>query len=535
MTALDLRRKIGQLMVFGFKGITASDEIKDLIRDYHVGGIILFGRNIGTPKEILELTTELQQEAKNSGHELPLLICTDQENGVVRRLGDGTTVFPGAMLLGATKNPDYAYHIGVATGKELKALGINWNLAPVLDVNNNPLNPVIGVRSYGESANHVSDFGKAAMKGLQDAGIITTLKHFPGHGDTELDSHLDLPVIAHDMKRLQEIELKPFVECINEGADTVMSAHVYFPTIEKNPGVPATLSRAVITGLLREQLSFDGVVTTDCLEMNAISKTIGTAQGAVQAIKAGVDLIMISHLHNLQKDAFEEIVKAVESGEIEEKLIDEALARVTKLKQKYLSWSETGIMRSNDGVPKVVGSKEHQQQALEVFRQGITIVKNNEGILPLSKAPNHRVFVIYPENSAIKLVEDLRYSYYALGELIKEIHPAADTLLTPNPVSDEQIFEIIEQAADYDTVVVGTLTALPGSQQVKLIEGLYNKGKKIVVIAMRSPYDLRFLPDIQGYIATYEFTYPALQMAVKALYGEEEVKGELPVTIIDQT
>lgn len=173
-----LRKKVGQLMVVGFKGITASDDIKELIREHHVGGIILFGRNIGSPQEILSLTQELQQVAKDAGHEQPLLICIDQENGVVRRLGEGTTIFPGAMLLGATGEPENAYQVGVATGKELKALGINWNLAPVMDVNNNPENPVIGVRSFGEAADMVSEFGRMAMKGMQEAGIITTLKHF---------------------------------------------------------------------------------------------------------------------------------------------------------------------------------------------------------------------------------------------------------------------------------------------------------------------------------------------------------------------
>ncbi|MEI2401057.1 glycoside hydrolase family 3 N-terminal domain-containing protein, partial [Paenibacillus phytohabitans] len=224
MKNTDLRKKVGQLMVVGFKGIKASDEIKELICEHHVGGIILFARNIGTPQEILSLTNELQQVAKDAGHEHPLLICIDQENGVVRRLGEGTTIFPGAMLLGATGEPEHAYQVGVATGKELKALGINWNLAPVMDVNNNPANPVIGVRSFGESADKVSEFGRMAMKGMQEAGIITTLKHFPGHGDTNVDSHLDLPVISHNINRLEQIELRPFIDSIKAGADTIMSA-----------------------------------------------------------------------------------------------------------------------------------------------------------------------------------------------------------------------------------------------------------------------------------------------------------------------
>nr|WP_309098208.1 beta-N-acetylhexosaminidase [Fredinandcohnia onubensis] len=523
MNQAELRRKIGQLMVVGFKGITASEEIKELIREHHVGGIILFGRNIGTPEEILSLTTELQQVAKDAGHEHPLLICIDQENGVVRRLGEGTTIFPGAMLLGATGNPDNAYEVGVATGKELKALGINWNLAPVMDVNNNPENPVIGVRSFGESADKVSEFGRMAMKGMQEAGVITTLKHFPGHGDTNVDSHLDLPVISHNIERLEQIELKPFVDSIAAGADTVMSAHVYFPAIADTPGVPATLSRKVITGLLREKLGFDGVVTTDCMEMNAIANTIGTAKGGVEAIKAGVDLIMVSHLHHLQKETIDAIVTAVESGEIDEAQIEAAVARVTRLKVKYCNWDEIG----SDEVPSFVGGKEHQQLAHDIYKQGITIVKNN-GILPLK---NKRVLVVYSENKYTMQVEDRRYSSMYLGETIKEIDDTAEIVQLSNPATDEEIQRVAAKAQQFEAIIVGTLTVQEGDAQTKLVKALTDTGVPVIVIATRSPYDLAYLPEIQAYLCTYEFPYPALNMAAKAIYGREQVTGKLPVTI----
>jgi beta-N-acetylhexosaminidase len=534
MKELSLREKIGQLMVFGFKANSAaeaSEEIKELIRDHHVGGIIFFGRNIGKPEEVLNLTTVLQQKAKDSGQDHPLLICIDQENGVVRRLGEGSTVFPGAMLLGATHEPKHAYAMGLATGKELKAQGINWNLAPTVDVNNNPLNPVIGVRSYGETAELVSAFGKAAMKGMQDAGVVTTLKHFPGHGDTDLDSHLELPTITHDMERLEAVELAPFKECIAEGADTVMSAHVYFPAIEKREGVPATLSKNVLTGLLREKLGFQGVITTDCMEMKAIADTIGTARGAVEAIKAGVDLVMISHLHNLQKDAIEAVVQAVESGEIEEGMIDAAYQRVHRLKEKYLTWDDIPLGQERIELPAVIGCKEHQQQAEEVFRQGVTIVKNEGNILPLSADKDHRVLVVYPTNSYLTMVEDERYSSNALGYVIQEVHPSAMTEVLSSPPSEQEIAQIVQKAESFDTVIVGTLSASQSNKQLDLIQKLKGTGKSIVVIAMRSPYDLAYIPGVPAYIATYEFTTPALRMAAKALYGRETVHGKLPVTI----
>ncbi|WP_010677290.1 beta-N-acetylhexosaminidase [Bacillus timonensis] len=523
MNQKELRKKVGQLMVVGFNGIVASDEIKELIREHHVGGIILFARNIGTPQDVLSLTRELQQVAKDAGHEHPLLICIDQENGVVRRLGEGTTIFPGAMLLGATGDSNHAYQVGVATGKELKALGINWNLAPVMDVNNNPENPVIGVRSFGESAEKVSEFGRMAMKGMQESGVITTLKHFPGHGDTNVDSHLDLPVISHELERLEQIELKPFVDSIKAGADTVMSAHVYFPAIEDNPGVPATLSRKVMTGLLREKLGFDGVVTTDCMEMNAIANTIGTAKGGVEAIKAGVDLVMVSHHHHLQTQTMDAIVAAVESGDIDQAQIDGAVARVTRLKEKYCSWNEIGSAK----VPSFVGGEEHQKLANDIYKQGITIVKNN-GVLPLK---DKRVLVVYSENKVTMGAEDRRYSSMFLGESIKEIDKKAEVVELSNPATEKEIQEVAVKAQQFDAVIVGTLTVKKGDSQTKLVEALGHTGVPIVVIAMRSPYDVAFLPEVQAYICTYEFPYPALKMVANAIYGLEQVTGELPVTI----
>lgn len=532
MGLTEIQKKVGQLMVVGFKQgeKQVSPEIKQLIREHHVGGVILFTRNIGTPEETLALTTELQLEAKKAGHEHPLLICIDQENGLVRRLGEGTTIFPGSKLLGATKNPENAYEVGVATGKELKHLGINWNLAPVLDVNNNPLNPVIGVRSFGESAEKVSAFGQEAMRGMQDAGIITTLKHFPGHGDTNVDSHLDLPTISHSMERLEKIELKPFAECIKQGADTVMSAHVYFPAIETSENVPATLSKKVITGLLREKLEFDGVVTTDCMEMKAISDTIGTARGGVEAIKAGVDLVMVSHTFASQVDTMNEILNAIDSGEIEESTIDEAYKRVCKLKDKYLKWDDIQLNGELIVSPEV-GSKQHEDIALDIYRQGVTIVKNEKNILPLPKNSDHRILVVYPENNANTQVEDKKYLRYALGETIQDIQPSADVIKLSNPPMDDEIQDVVQKAQEYQTVIVGTITATHENNQVKLVEKLHENGTQVVVIATRSPYDLSYFPSIPAYMCTYEFTYPALKTAAEAIFGEKTVSGTLPVTL----
>lgn len=526
MVALNLRQKIGQLMIVGFNGITVTPEIKQLIEEYRVGGIILFGRNIGTKEEVLALTTELQKIAKNAGYSHPLLICIDQENGVVRRLGDGATIFPGSMLLGATRDSKNAYEVGYMTGLELKALGINWNLAPVLDVNNNPLNPVIGVRSFGESADLVKKFGYQAMKGLQDAGVISCLKHFPGHGDTNVDSHLDLPIIKHSMERLKDIELKPFSYAIENGAETIMSAHVYFPAIENCEGVPATLSKKVITNLLREQLGFSGVVTTDCLEMNAISKGVGTERGAVLAIGAGVDLLMVSHTFPLQINTILEVEKAILANELSESRIDESLERVTLLKEKYLSWSNLENLKEQIDV---VGHVDHKQKTLEIYRKGVTIVEDQANRIPIDA--NKRVLVVFPENGKTMMVEDKRYAELPLHQVVRSVNPNAQIKILSNPPTEEDLHHITTIAKEFDYIIIGTLSARDGDTQVKLVKSLVANQHKVIVVAVRSPYDYMFFPEVQTYLCTYEFTQPALEVAFKAIYGQEHITGVLPITI----
>ena len=427
---MDLQKKVGRLLIAGFKGITMSEEIKHLIHTYHIGGIILFGRNIGTPEEILALTNSLQAEAKKAGYETPLLICIDQENGVVRRLGEGTTIIPGAMLLGATHDPSNARIAGNMCGKELKALGINWNLAPVVDINNNPKNPVIGVRSFGENTADVAEMTKQSMQGMQEAGVMTTLKHFPGHGDTSVDSHLDLPVIDHDLDRLHAVELVPFKECIAAGADAIMSAHVYFPGLEKKPNVPATLSHSVITGLLREELGFEGVITTDCMEMDAIAKRIGTVEGCVQAVEAGVDFVMVSHLHDLQVQAILRLAEAVESGRISEQRIDESIERIEKLARKYTSWEE---IETNQSVAEFVGSMKHHEEMKEIYMQGITEVKG-PGI-PIKT--DDRILLIHPKNEYAMMVEDKRYATLTMAEQLKKVHGSVTSMEIDKEVPDD--------------------------------------------------------------------------------------------------
>lgn len=526
---LILREKIGQLMMFGFDGITPSREIRKLIEEYHVGSIILFARNIGSTTDVSELTTKLQTIAKKANHKLPLLISTDQENGIVRRLGIDTTTFPGNMLLGATQDTNNTYMVAKATAEELRALGINMNLAPVIDINNNSNNPVIGVRSFGEVAIDVANHGISSIKGYLDAKVIPTVKHFPGHGDTDIDSHLALPTIQHSLERLENLELIPFKKTIEAGVEVVMVAHVYFPGIEDDLNLPATISKKVVTELLRGKLGYQRVVVTDCLEMKAIAEGIGTVEAALRALQAGADLIMISHSYDLQKKAIDRIVDAVSTGELSENTIDNAVQRIVTLKRRYLDWSS--LLVQNIESLKQVGSEEHRDLAMGTYRKGVTLIKN-DGLLPLN-SNNKRILVIYPENKIYTLVEE-KISIddklkSAIKNLNKELH--IHTYQIINHPEESEIKRLIELSLNYDIVVFATINLKQKVKHVNLINELVELKRKVIVISLRTPYDYALIPDVNAFIVTYEHSLPAISIAFEIIFGIINAKGKLPVSI----
>lgn len=329
---MDLRDKLGQMLLGGFDGTKMTTEAMKLIAAYRTGGIIYFSRNVSSPGQLADLTRELQEAAAANGVP-PLWISIDQEGGMVARITEGVTLMPGQMAIAAAGSAQEAYRAAYISGSELRRIGINLNYAPVLDVNNNPLNPVIGVRSFGESPEAAAEFGAAAVRGYQDAGVAATAKHFPGHGDTDVDSHLDLPTVPHDRARMDKVELVPFKRAFAEGVDAVMSAHIYFPALEKEK-LPVTLSPAVLTGLLREELGFEGIITTDCMEMNAIAEHYGVAEASVLAVLAGADQILVSHRSDRQGAALAALEAAVHEGRIDEARIDDSVRRLLRMKWK---------------------------------------------------------------------------------------------------------------------------------------------------------------------------------------------------------
>ena len=330
----DSLRRIGQRIMVGFEGLEPSADVKRLIADFGVGSVILFARNVDAPEQVAELVRELQGIARDAGHELPLLVAVDQEGGRVQRLRGPWTVWPPLRAVGRTGSEDLAREMGRAIALELVACGIRCNFAPVVDVDTNPRNPVIGDRSFGEDPDLVGRLGRAMIEGLQEKGVAASAKHFPGHGDTDVDSHLDLPAVEHSMSRLEDVELRPFRQAIAAGVATIMTAHVLVRELDAE--LPATLSPRVIDALLRRQLNYQGVVVSDDLEMQAVSRGWGVGAAAVLAAKAGCDLLPVCAHPDLQVEAIENLVRAAEGDQIAWAVMEDADARLRRLKERFL-------------------------------------------------------------------------------------------------------------------------------------------------------------------------------------------------------
>jgi len=349
---MTLKEKIGQLFIVGFEGYEPSKAVETLIQQHRIGGIALFGRNIRDPVQLLSLTSALQALSP----ELPLFMAIDQEGGRVSRLKAPFTEFPSPSRLGQAGSVELAHAFGKAVAKELNAVGINVNFAPILDLDTNPQNPVIGERAFGSRPDLAARLGVAFFKGLEAQGVVAVGKHFPGHGETSADSHQVLPVVPHGWSRLEEVELHPFSEAVKAGIPALMTAHVLYPALD--PDHPATLSRAILTDLLRGGLGFDGLLVSDDLEMGAIASRYSTAEAAVRFIEAGGDLLLICHRYERQLEAMEALTRAVEAGRIQEERVEGSLRRVIRAKERYLLPSPPP---SPEKITEVVGCEEHQK------------------------------------------------------------------------------------------------------------------------------------------------------------------------------
>ncbi len=561
---LTLEQKVGQLFMVGFDGPSPTEFAREAIEKWGVGGIILFARNYRDPRQLAALNAEMQELAAKSEAcaGIPLFICTDQEGGAVVRLTGAATVLPGNMALGATGDAGLAYEAGRVTAAELSATGVNMDLAPVLDVNNNADNPIIGVRSFGEDPALVARLGVAFARGLQDGGVLATGKHFPGHGDTAVDSHLALPAVMHERRRLEEVELRPFREAVAAGIGAVMSAHITFPAIDPVAGRPATLSPPVLTGLLREKMGFGGLIVTDSMEMKAIADNFGAGPAAVMALEAGADCVLISHTPEVQRRSIEAAIEAVRSGRLSLRRVDESVKRVLAAKERFAGGQEglgDGHGRPRGEGPAAVGSPEHRAVARAIARRSVTIVQNRGGVLPIAAGavtPAHPGLVVEFHSGALSIAEDRIIQAGSLAEALARAMGQQRSLrgvALPMDPEDADIAQVARLAEDAAWIVVATQKADAFRGQAALVRRLAAGvtagvtgsagvsgaagtpagavGAPLVVVALRTPYDLRAFPEIPAFVAAYSFREDSLEAAADAILGLAGTTGKLPVSI----
>jgi beta-N-acetylhexosaminidase len=474
---MSLREKVGQLFVPTFPD---ADSAKAMIKRYHVGGLIYFPGNMRSPRQTAALSNSLQESSK-----IPLLLGVDEEQGLVSR-APFTTRFPGNMALGATGRPEDARAAAQVTGAELRAVGINQNYAPVADVNVNPANPVIGIRSFGADLALVSRMLSAAIAGYQAAGVVATAKHFPGHGDTDTDSHTGLPVIKHSRATWERLDAPPFKAAVSAGADAIMSAHIVVPGLDRS-GDPATLSRTVLTGLLRDSLGFKGVIVTDSLQMEGTRVSYGQGTTAVRAVNAGADQLLMPPDLPVAYDA---VLRAARSGQISRQRLDEAVTRILRLKKQrgLFRDAQADVARADAAVGTATGKATAQR----VAEHAITLVRNDDGLLPLK---NKTVYVQGSESAT--LASALRRQ----GVQIAGSPGAADVnVLT--------------------TVNAGALT----TSQVRAL-----RPKPVVVTALGRPYDLDRAQQAAATLATYSSDSTAIRALATVLTGSVKPTGKLPV------
>lgn len=520
---LTLEEKVGQLLWFGLPGTEITPEGRELLESGAVGGFILFGRQGSDPAVLRRLTAGLQAAATARERATPgLLIALDLEGGIVQRLEPPFTSWPGAMALGATGSEEYAEAVGRAMAAELLAIGVNMNLAPVADVNNNPANPVIGTRSFGEDPERVARLAAAQIRGLQSGGVSAVAKHFPGHGDTAEDSHLALPSVPHSRERLERVELVPFRAAVEAGVDAIMTAHVTFPAVA-GEGRPATLSPEVITGLLKEEMGFRGVVITDAMDtMRAITDHYGLEQALVMALQAGADMLLVTESFGSQKTIHGALVRAVQEGQVPMSRIDDAVRRVLALKARRgllppLPGEEPPDPDPAAPGPESIGAPAHVELARRIGAEALTLVRDEH--LPLSLTPDQQLLVLAPPGAS------------ALGESIRAEHPNVREVALPGNPPAELLAAARQAAAAADAIVYAVRDGHQSPAHRALMAELVAAGKPVVVIGLGMPYELTAVPEIGTYIAAYGAGEPNLRGIGPLLFGRAAPQGRLPVSI----
>ncbi len=537
LASLTLREKIGQLMMpwvggdYAAVGSAEFEEVRKWVQEDRVGGLVL---SIGLPLSYAAKLNELQVRAR-----VPLLIASDMENGPGMRLGNiyalpsllpqgGGTVFPPVMALGAAGSDDLAFKLGQVLGTEARAIGVHMVFGPVLDVNSNPLNPIINTRSFGESPALVSRLAKAYIRGARSKGLMSTGKHFPGHGDTDVDSHLDLPTIRADRAYLDSVDLPPFRAAIGEGIDAIMTAHIAVVGVEGANAGPATLSHGFMTGILRDEMHFGGVLFTDAMTMGGVAKRYGATEPLIMALEAGADVLLMPRSI---PDAIETVMTAVKSGRLTESRIDASVRRI--LTAKARAGLRQGRLVDLNAVDRIVDIPEHTSIAEDVAARSITLAQDKMNIVPLVLDSTKRILSItYAEASDL-------VAGRAFNSVIAERLPAAITIRVDGRTSDAEYAALGAQADSAALLIVsayvsprefsGTVGTQPAFS--RFLEKMALSGKPIIVLSFGSPYLLSAFPSVSSYLLAWGGSPISQRAAALALLGEREINGRLPISL----
>lgn len=522
---MSLEEKAAQLIMVRVYGRYQNPRSENMqrylreVRDLGVGGVIVFDSDL---ESIPSLLNNLQKSA-----DIPLIVAADLERGLAFRVRRGVVSLPYAMAVGATGSEEWAQFTGEVTAREARAVGIHWAFAPVADVNNNPANPVINIRSYGEDPNLVSRLARAYIRGAHSGGLLTTVKHFPGHGDTAVDSHLELPVVTADRARLESLELVPFRQAIEAGVDAVMLAHIAVPALDPS-GDPATLSPILSQELLRDSLGFEGLVVTDALEMGGLRK-FWAGEAVVRAVQAGADIVL---LPPDTATAIQSLVRAVEERTLSEDRLDRSVRRVLETKAR-LGLHERRAVESQ-ALGRSVARPVDVDRAMELVRDSITVVRNEHDILPLRATQRMRMLHVVMSsdfnNLAIRGVPEAELAARDVDVTTRRVGP---------DVGMERVEEIVREAAGFTHVLVSAFVRVASSKgtaamiegHAALIQRLQATKLPLIVLSFGSPYLLTQFPNVPVYICTYGQTASSQRAAIEAIFGEFDIRGRLPISL----
>ena len=508
---MTLQEKIGQKLVVGFPGKELDGEFIRLVKTYKIGNVVLFRHNIENCEQIGKLCGEIQSLVRReTGY--PAFICIDQEGGCVTRLPEDAANVPGEMALSATGDPKNARIAAGITARELHALGVNFNYAPVADINNNPDNPIIGARCFGDTPETVTSYALEALEGYRENRLLVSAKHFPGHGDTDLDTHISLPRVAKSLEQMREMELKPFQALIDAGCPAIMTTHILFPKLT-HENFPATMSRRIITDLLKKEMGFRGLVVSDCMEMGAIRANYGTAAGAAMAMKAGVDLINVSHTESLAEEAARYMKETVEKGEMDPAELDESVEKILRYKALYC---REPVGRA--GTPEAMAEARALREK--------TIAAISAKMPPLGDNP---LFVGCPEYQAGQVSNEVEqeknFAWFMADRL-----GGRGIAIAKDP-DEGEIAAVLEAVPEHSCVVLGTYNGHLSPGQRALIRELGRTKAPMAVVALRNPYDLRELPAHVAGIAAWDYSPMTLEALVPVLAGKKIPTGRIPVCL----